>query len=856
MGIKDFIGRHISDIVSNHLPTSAAKEGVSSSDMAIINQIVGEYIDRARKKIKNWRSGMELAEDIDDPRWYEIQDLFEDTIDAHLSSVIDIRKMATTNHRSYVIDKNSKKQLEEQTNFLDKRWFFDFIDEALNAILKKFTPVQIIKGDEFPEISVIPRRNICPQKRRIYTEVSGSKYLDIDDFPDFILINHSSKFGILNDVMPNCIWKKNALQAWAEFSERFGMPLISATTASKQDIPRIQAMLKKMGEAAQAVLPHGTTVEVHDLANAGNPKSVYDGQATFHDNQISKRILGGTMVTDNGSSRSQSEVHERTLDDKLSIADQRFIRFVVNDQLFPILQSLGYPFDNSKMSFMFDETEELSLSEHWKIVSDASEKFEFDNKGVEWIAKTFNIPIKGIKKTTNSSNSNSNFNAATAMRAMAVACSVTLPDYDDGHNHHHPTAEGVSKSLIDQLNSFDEQIEKHLYNNRITDAERERLLKSKRIAEELRTGLFEGWKNRLGVDWNAPDNRALAAMEMNLLKFSEAKGRAEVLLLNRLLIDKEKNQIRNERDFIEQAKKVNGVFNETYLVTERDFAIATGQNSARYMEFINEKNQISKWEYQTVGDDHVRAEHAALDGRIFNFDDTEARKLWPPNGYKCRCEGIQFVGNAGNNLMSGKDALSVIFPIQKQKDLFAFNRAEAGVVFSENQMYLETLKDIKGQTSVGKQINDYTFSDYGLKKFSELRKTLESLKLDKTITPGNVGELFSNNAGTNDFKAMGFNDYLKRKIILKEKAFKTHTSGKYIQKTENRHQLFAHVADILKNPSEVYMRDVKDGQFRYVKFYKDKTIVIDTDITKDGLELKTWYENKIGDDIRKGLWVK
>ena len=57
-------------------------------------------------------------------------------------------------------------------------------------------------------------------------------------------------------------------------------------------------------------------------------------------------------------------------------------------------------------------------------------------------------------------------------------------------------------------------------------------------------------------------------MEMNLFRFSESKGRAEVLLLNRLLIDKEKNQIRNERDFIEAAKKINASFNQTYLSTE------------------------------------------------------------------------------------------------------------------------------------------------------------------------------------------------------------------------------------------------------------------------------------------------
>lgn len=862
MAFKDFFtggrskGASPSDVLSD-FPINESK-GVSASDMAIINQIVSEYKDRARKQIKQWRDALTLAEDIDDPRWYLIQDLFEDTIDAHLASVIDTRKMTTTNHRFYVIDKKSGEQLDEQTEFLDKKWFFDFIDSALEAIFKKYTLVQVLRGAEFPVLSFVPRRNVCPQRDRVYTEVTGSKFIDYSQETDVIEINHSSAFGILNDVMPNCIWKKNAMQAWAEFGERFGMPLISATTANQQDIPRIEKMLKKMGEAAQAVLPHGTTIEVHDMANAGNPKGVYDGQAAFHDAQISKRILGGTMLTDNGSSRSQSEVHERTLDDKISIADQRFVRFVVNDQLFPVLQSLGFPFDNTKMSFMFDETEELSLTEHWKIVSEAVDKFDFDKTGVEWISKTFNLPITALKKRTEQQNPNGNFNAATTMRAMAVACGVALPDYNEGHKCSlHPVAAGVSKSLLDELDTFDEQLAKFLYNDQLTDAERQRLLKGKRVSEELRSSLFEGWgDNRVKVAWNAPDHRALAAMEMNLFKFAEAKGRAEVLLLNQLLLDKDKLEIRSERDFIEHAKKINANFNQTYLQVERDFAIATGQNSARYMEFIREQNEIGTWEYQTAGDDEVRHEHSLLDGRVFKLSDTTARKLWPPNGYRCRCEALQFVGKPGDKLMSGNDGINVIFPTTKLKDQFAINRAETGEVFTANQMYLGTLKDLEGKVGAGKPINQYTSKDYGLKSVSEIRKSRYPIKLDKTITPDNVGELFNANIRGEKFEAMGFRDYLNRKMILKRTTFNDHTTGSYVNDDELRHQLFPHVENVLQSPDEVYMVDRKGGQLRYFKFFRDKTIVVDATITTDTFEIATWYFNKVGDSRRQGLLIK
>jgi SPP1 gp7 family putative phage head morphogenesis protein len=855
------------DIFSKKQPVNAtpSKPQTNANDITI--KLFQEFTDRSRKDIRKWRDAIQAAENPENPRWYLLQDLLCDLVlDAHAASVMDIRKAATMNHRFYVTDLKGE-VLQEQTDFLNKSWFFEFLDTALDANYYKYSVMQFFRNGDNPVLSIIPRRNCCPTFGRVYLEVGGEQFIDYRNEPGVIEIMHNSAFGLLNDVVPNVIWKRNALQSYAEFSEKFGMPLITATTQNKTEVSRIEKMLKQLGEAAQAVLPHGTTVEIHDMANAGNPEKCYLSQARFQDEQVSKRFVGSTTMADTGANRSQTEVHERTLDDKIAASDKRSVMFVVNDKLMPLLQSMGFKFDNTKMKFQFDETEELNLTEHWKIVKEAMLVYEIDDK---WVAKTFNIPITGRKAAVgatlspdpNPKKPNANFNAATSMRAMAVAYGINLPEYSVVQTLHAtslPKNATANKSLLDALSSYDQQIASFLYNDNITDAERQRLLKGKRVAEDLREGLFSGWgKRRLETNWNAPDHRSLAMMEMNLFHFSESKGRAEVLLLNRLLIDKETNQIRSEHDFIEQAKQINAQFNQTYLATERDFAIATGQNSARYLEFFAEKDTINTWEYQTVGDDHVRDEHQILDGRVFYFNDVDARRLWPPNGYKCRCEGIQHLGKPGDKLMSGNDAIQVAFPSAKQREMFAINRADSGVVFQQNQMYMATLTDSSSKTSVGKAINDYTFNDYGLKNWKDM-SGLKPLKLDNTITPANVAELFTNNAETKDFKAMGFDDYLKRKLIMKESTFTKHTKGKYVIGDEQRHQLFAHLSDIMANPSEVYMRinpKTKAEQLRYIRFYSDKSIIIDTNITSDGLEIQTWYENKLDDSIRGGLWIK
>lgn len=99
------------------------------------------------------------------------------------------------------------------------------------------------------------------------------------------------------------------------------------------------------------------------------------------------------MISDNGASRSQSEVHERNLDDKIAAADQRIVTFTVNGQLLRIMQAAGWDVNPETDEFMFDTSVTLTLKDYFDIVSRLLEKgYPIPTK---WISKTFNIPITG-----------------------------------------------------------------------------------------------------------------------------------------------------------------------------------------------------------------------------------------------------------------------------------------------------------------------------------------------------------------------------------------------------------------------------------------------------------------------------
>lgn len=83
---------------------------------------------------------------------------------------------------------------------------------------------------------------------------------------------------------------------------------------------------------------------------------------------------------------------------------------------------------------------------------------------------------------------------------------------------------------------------------------------------------------------------------------------------------------------------LSGVDDRAYhmrLVFRQNAYTAYGAGRYRQMELL--KKERPYWQYVTIGDDHVRPEHAALDGMIRPADDPIWKNVYPPWGFNCRC---------------------------------------------------------------------------------------------------------------------------------------------------------------------------------------------------------------------------
>jgi hypothetical protein len=97
------------------------------------------------------------------------------------------------------------------------------------------------------------------------------------------------------------------------------------------------------------------------------------------------------MTTDNGSSRSQAEVHERVSEHRM-LELKMLVEFTINYKLLPLLIANGYPLTG--LSFQWDNASNISEID---IAQDTflTANFEFEN--LDYFAQKYRVPITALR---------------------------------------------------------------------------------------------------------------------------------------------------------------------------------------------------------------------------------------------------------------------------------------------------------------------------------------------------------------------------------------------------------------------------------------------------------------------------
>ena len=131
--------------------------------------------------------------------------------------------------------------------------------------------------------------------------------------------NHDEPYGLglAHSLYWPVFFKRNDIKFWLVFLEKFGQPTAIAKLPGGQiDDPAQRAkaiqMLRSIATDSGVVIPDNVVVELLEASRSG--AADYEGMKKAMDEAIAKIILSQTMTTDNGSSKSQAQVHEGVAD--------------------------------------------------------------------------------------------------------------------------------------------------------------------------------------------------------------------------------------------------------------------------------------------------------------------------------------------------------------------------------------------------------------------------------------------------------------------------------------------------------------------------------------------------------------
>ncbi len=808
-------------------PKKSKKEGTKitegSSEMVLV-KIVEETEYRVKQSINDWIVGEQMAKSLILPNYVPLYMLFgEIAKDGHVTGVWQQRVMRLLSKKARMVDSSGKEDAAA-TNIFRQAWFYKFISLSMDSIPWHHSLIQLWDKTDlgYKVVQLVNRNHVLPREGKICIRRNDTTTtIDYRDplFYDWLIeVGDPDDLGLYNKVAPNYLIKKNALQEWSKYTQIFGMPLRKGTTSSRveADVQKMANNLKNMQNAQYVVLREGENVEFIE-STKGDAYQVFKELILLPNSEISKIFLGSTMTVDNGSSRSQSEVHERVAD-YIAEADEQKMAFLVNDELLPRMIKHGFKLEG--LRFEWEPTKDTKGM--LEVVKALLPHKNVDNSFIET-----NFGVKVTDKETTPADPNNNPNpqpdpATPVKKKSKPGTQLSITQAIDvlysavcGHGHVHLAADEEPPLPIDI-----DALAKFIYDNQDANGviHNDTYL---RTANQLLSGFRGGYKGGFEAQ-GATEMRAKIAG--NLYTFSAAKTLTQMNEMRDLVI--KDGKVLGYTEFRKEVDKLGIKYNQQHLKVEYNNCIASGQSGRIWDELQSTKDLYPCAEIHTAGDERVREDHRKYEGLVIRLDSPTLKWFWPPFDWACRCTATASDAQPTAKLPEG---LKNTVP-----PLFRNNVGVTKVVFNDTHPAIKTMEQIV-KNEPGKVLN---YKNYNLKPLGEINR------LNKPAP----ASIFT----TKDEFKQWVTDNKPGKAPMQIDAFdgETHIlSGKridHVGKNDdgNHWQYTPNLFDMVKNPSECYQLDIKGTLTRsFLKHYKDYTQVCVSTLDKDnGWSIQTWYK--------------
>ena len=360
-----------------------------------------QHIYRIANDMATYKYGVLAAENYLFPTRYQLYQVYISTVlDPHLTAAWEQRKNLTL-RKDFTIKNESGDIDEIKSELLEKKWFRDLVCYALDSKLWGHSLVQLGDYDkaskEFLKCELVPRQYVNPPKHCVIANFSDQSGLDYTQEPysDWcVAFGEEWDLGLLMKAAPLVIWKKNAMGAWAEYQEGFGVPLRIGKTASTDPatLGNMKDFLSNFGVSKWGLFKPNDQIEVISSSN-NDASKVFNDMVNMVNNELSKLILGQTSTMDEKAYSGSAEVHERVLD-TYEEADEHFIMSELNYKLKPLLVKRGLMSETDY--FGYEEEEGMDATEKIKI---DAELLKYYTLSPEYIKEMYGTDVE-VKEVT------------------------------------------------------------------------------------------------------------------------------------------------------------------------------------------------------------------------------------------------------------------------------------------------------------------------------------------------------------------------------------------------------------------------------------------------------------------------
>lgn len=878
----------------------AKKNPAGAPPSIVMTQVDVRPWARREQDIPSWRTAHRAAESLV-PRRLLLYDLYADVdLDGHVEAVTGKRRDAVTTANWQFMDSQGK-PVDQINELIDSVGFEELLEEIINS---KFWGYSIMEptfyqnedGSWEMTPNLLPRLNYRPEKGIIAKDSTSDEGINIREgfYAKTVMeVGKVKDLGLYLKAAPYQVLKRGGLGDWGLFVQVFGNPIVDATWDGFDEQQRIKLLeaITALGSGGALVRPAGTDVKlIENKSNANG--DLQDKFMTFLNKEISKALLGSTETTESSTSSgyAQSQTHQDQ-DERKNESDITFARRILNSRFIPILKAHGFDVKGGK--FMVEgEDNELTVKESFDM------QLRLLDKGLP-IEDDFFYETYGIPKPANYDQIKKE---KEEERAQKLKNQIPNPGHkkhgkkddpvklnEEDFSEEFEEAVGVWKQAIDKLRSFfafapaqigaDQETqtltccgETHLIQLKAEriDFNIARLYRDVMIQEDKGTlypvlayhyislfaeAFLAGWKGErlikladFGLEYGTLDPKMQTAWEMNIFKFSTVKAAYESKQVNDLF-----KKAKSFAEFERMVKKLYGVKNKNWLRTEYNTAYQTAEAASTYYRLMGQLNTFPYWQYKTIGDDKVRDSHRPLHNVILPANHPLWKKIFPPNGWGCRCYVVPRLESEVDKAQVEKDIAFVSSFIETdeewakaRKSGFAVNRAEISEVFTKTQQYSSS------PDKVLKKVLEMGAKDFGLKEAQELQRTKP-----KSWTPAEpkvIDEIWDKYRDT-DTKAI-LPDYASRPLAIDKTLLAQANTGDSI-----KYQFLGELEAVLKNPDEVWINDLGGGimdSFVYIRYYPNQVIRVVAKLDEAGnLKITGWDSiQDAPEQSRRGLVVR